>query len=118
MAERLQEEQVLLLLINDMRLNELILTGKLFEYLHAGWPILCIGPLNGDAARVVERSASGMTFEHQEPTQHVEYLLRLFRKWKEGRLEQRRVHDPQFDRREQAGALSLMLDQITNGAGK
>ena len=45
-----------------------LLTGKLFEYLASGRPILCIGPEDGDAARILRETHSGMTvsFEDKE----------------------------------------------------
>ncbi len=44
---------ILLLVIPDHPKNELIVTGKLFEYLRTGNPILCLGPTRGDAAKIL-----------------------------------------------------------------
>ena len=38
-----------------------LLTGKLFEYLASGRPILCIGPEDGDAARILKETGAGTT---------------------------------------------------------
>ena len=56
-----QSSQVLLLLINNTPNAKGILTGKLFEYLASGRPILCIGPEDGDAARVLSETQAGNT---------------------------------------------------------
>ena len=63
-----QSSQVLLLLINNTPNAKGILTGKLFEYLALGRPILCIGPENGDAARVIKETHAGIVidFENKE----------------------------------------------------
>ena len=44
---------VLLLIIPDHQSNKTILTGKLFEYIAAGKPVICLGPSDGDAAESI-----------------------------------------------------------------
>ena len=63
-----QSSQVLLLLVNNAPNAKGILTGKLYEYLASGRPILCIGPEDGDAAQVIEETKAGVTvgFEDKE----------------------------------------------------
>lgn len=107
------KEQVFLLLINDVKGNSLIITGKLFEYLHAGWPILCIGPTAGDAADIITNSASGRTFEHSESRAPLDWLMSLYGKWKQKKLQRRQVSDDLYNRREQARTLAAILDDIT-----
>lgn len=63
--EALQEmvnSELLLLIINDYEGNAGMLTTKLFEYLAARSPILCIGPTDGAAARVIRDTESGKVF--------------------------------------------------------
>ena len=45
-----------------------LLTGKLFEYMASGRPILCIGPEDGDAAQILNETNAGTTvsFENKE----------------------------------------------------
>jgi glycosyltransferase involved in cell wall biosynthesis len=57
----IQKSQVLLLLINNTPNAKGILTGKIFEYLGSGRPILCIGPEDGEAADILKDSKSGAT---------------------------------------------------------
>jgi glycosyltransferase involved in cell wall biosynthesis len=49
----MQKARVLLLLLNDTDNAKGILTSKLFEYLSTRRPILCIGHLEGDVAKVL-----------------------------------------------------------------
>ena len=55
---------ILLLVIPDIENNKGILTGKLFDYLGAGKPILGIGPTDGDAARILEAASAGRVFSY------------------------------------------------------
>lgn len=60
MAE-MQQSNLLLLLINRSANASGILTGKIFEYLASGRPILCVGPTTGDAAHILRETGSGIT---------------------------------------------------------
>jgi glycosyltransferase involved in cell wall biosynthesis len=55
----MMESSVLLLIIPDHHSNKSIITGKLFEYLASGKPILCIGPKDGDAADIINTAGNG-----------------------------------------------------------
>ncbi len=57
---------VLLLLIPDYQGNKLIITGKLFEYLRTGIPILLIGPEDGDAALIIKECSAGRSFDKRD----------------------------------------------------
>ncbi|HOK27223.1 MAG TPA: glycosyl transferase family 1, partial [Bacteroidales bacterium] len=56
----------LLLIIPDHPGNRCILTGKLFEYIASGKPVLCLGPADGDAALVLEMTGAGITTGYKE----------------------------------------------------
>lgn len=57
---------LLLLIIPLHQSNKSIITGKLFEYLAAGVPILCLGPVDGDAAVIIKNCKSGKTFSYYD----------------------------------------------------
>ena len=76
-VEILLESDILLLLIPEVANNEGILTGKLFEYLAAENPIICIGPKQGNAAAIIEKCMSGKTFEKDEIEAITTYLKEL-----------------------------------------
>lgn len=50
---------VLLLLVNNTKNAKGILTGKFFEYLASGRPILAIGPVDGDLAEIIHETKCG-----------------------------------------------------------
>lgn len=77
-VEILLESDILLLLIPDVLNNEGILTGKLFEYLAAENPIICVGPKHGNAASIIAQCQSGQTFEKHEIESMAKYLKSLF----------------------------------------
>lgn len=57
---------VLLFIIPDAEDNELILTGKLFEYLASGSEILAVGPVNGNAAEVLDKTGRGKMLGYED----------------------------------------------------
>lgn len=63
-VEYLFASDILLLVIPNVSLNEGIITGKLFEYLAAKKPILFIGPIHGDAAKIVLECEAGVVFDY------------------------------------------------------
>jgi glycosyltransferase involved in cell wall biosynthesis len=76
------KESINLLLASDMLLlvipkianNKGILTGKLFEYLGARKPILCIGPTDGDAAKIIQECKAGKTFDYSDENGIYEFI--------------------------------------------
>jgi len=68
---------VLLLVIPDHASSGSIITGKLFEYLASGKPIICIGPVDGDAAGIIEETGHGRTFSYDDSVEIAEYLTSL-----------------------------------------
>jgi len=68
---------VLLLIIPDHQSNRSIITGKLFEYIASMKPIICIGPVDGDAALIVKESGHGMTFSYNDKKNISDYLETL-----------------------------------------
>lgn len=67
----------LLLIIPDHRSNKSIITGKLFEYIATGKPIICIGPVEGDAAEIIKSSGSGCIFDYGKVSAIEEFVSML-----------------------------------------
>ncbi len=79
-AEALQEmvdSDLLILIINEYSGNKGVLTTKLFEYLAAGSPILCFGPADGAAAKVIQDTSSGITYSPQEISEAANWVNKL-----------------------------------------
>jgi glycosyltransferase involved in cell wall biosynthesis len=71
------ETSALLLIIPDHHSSRSIITGKLFEYLASGKPIICLGPADGDAAEILEETGHGKTFNYNDSEEITEYLTVL-----------------------------------------
>jgi glycosyltransferase involved in cell wall biosynthesis len=67
----------LLLIIPDHQSNKSIITGKLFEYIASDKPIVCIGPVDGDAAEIIRSTGHGMVFSYNDSKGICQYLLSL-----------------------------------------
>jgi glycosyltransferase involved in cell wall biosynthesis len=75
--EILMQSDLLLVVIPNKPNNELILTGKVFEYLAAKKPILGLGPTEGDSARLLSETQSGKMF-HYDDAQGIQSFLMPF----------------------------------------
>jgi glycosyltransferase involved in cell wall biosynthesis len=71
------DASVLLLIIPDHLSSRSIITGKLFEYLASGKPVICLGPVDGDAAKILEETGHGKTFDYNDSAGISEYLTIL-----------------------------------------
>ncbi len=82
----IQKSQVLLLLINNTPNAKGILTGKIFEYLGSGRPILSIGPENGDASLLLRECEAGKTADYSNQESMRQILADYFLRFSEQRL--------------------------------
>jgi glycosyltransferase involved in cell wall biosynthesis len=71
------ETTLLLLIIPDHQSNKSILTGKLFEYIASGKAVICVGPVKGDAADILEIAGNGKTFNYTDIEGMAVYLENL-----------------------------------------
>jgi glycosyltransferase involved in cell wall biosynthesis len=79
---------LLLLLMPDSKPRAKgLLTGKLFEYMASGRPILCIGPEDGDAARILRETGAGQTISFEDKEKMKEALKNLYQRYLENTLE-------------------------------
>lgn len=68
---------LLLLIIPEHISNKSIITGKIFEYLASGKPVICIGPTDGDAAEIIRESGCGAVFGYDDSEGVCGYLTSI-----------------------------------------
>lgn len=100
----MHESSLLLLIIPDHPSNKSILTGKLFEYLATGKPILCIGPVDGDAAGIISKTGHGISCTYNDHEKMVSYILKIMEKEIPDKPAPR-----EYSRRENTGKLARLL---------
>jgi glycosyltransferase involved in cell wall biosynthesis len=74
-----QRSKVLLLLVNNTKNAKGILTGKFFEYMASGTPILAIGPTDGDLAEIIYETNTGLISEFNDEVKLKQNLLAYFK---------------------------------------
>ena len=100
---------LLLLLIPEVKYDQSIVTGKIFEYMASGNPILCLGPKNGSAANILTESKSGQCFDRKDIAGIKDYIIQAYLKFKEGETNQEQ-NIILFSRKEQAKKLYQWLN--------
>ncbi len=73
--------ELLVLLINDTAFNKGIVTTKLFEYMGSRTPVLCLGPLQSEAALLLDQFQAGMCFAYSDQAGQAEYIQKLYSDW-------------------------------------
>ena len=81
-----QKTDVLLLFVNNTPNAKGILTGKIFEYMASGRPILCIGPEDGDSARILNETKTGITVDFNDKEKMKSVILDLMIKHNDNQL--------------------------------
>ena len=89
-----------------------ILTGKVFEYLASGPPILATGPIDSDPARLIEKGAAGAMFDYDDDT-GIRVFLDAQYTSDRGPDTGRSDYLAPYTRQRQAGDLANELNRIT-----
>jgi glycosyltransferase involved in cell wall biosynthesis len=113
--EEMNKATVLLLLVGVYPNNESIYTGKIFEYLRSGKPILAVVPTDGVAAELIRKTNSGIVVSNMDVDAIKEGIARLFDLFIKGRLsEQFKCKNiDQFDRKYLTGILAREFENLT-----
>jgi len=107
-----QQVEVLLLLINDTPSARLVVTGKIFEYIHSGRPVLCIGPTDGDAASILSETNTGITVDFNDLKGLKMVLLSYFVKYQQGELNVESRNTDKFLRKNLTSKMALLLNSL------
>ena len=115
-AEHRKSSILLLLLMPDsVPRAKGLLTGKLFEYLASGRPILCIGPEDGDAARLIQETHAGITVGFNDKDKMKEAVKDFYLKYLNNDLSDNTNSDiEKYSRKALAKAYVGLLDKTNN----
>ncbi|MBK8627465.1 MAG: glycosyltransferase family 4 protein [Saprospiraceae bacterium] len=105
--------RVLLLIINKTSNNKSILTGKIFEYLASGRPILCIGPNDGDAAAILKDAQSGFIYDYEDVGGIKKYLIDAFNLYAKNESVARSTNIEKYSRKYLTEKLVGLLNEIS-----
>ena len=109
---RQQSSQLLLLLINNTANAKGILTGKFFEYLASGRPILGVGPVDGDAAAVLKQTSAGVMVDFDDVEAAKLAIWEYYEQYRAGALQVDASSVEQFSRRNLTKELAGLLDGL------
>ncbi len=116
-TRRMAEASVLILIIPDAPGSKSILTGKLFEYIGSGTPVVGIGPPDGDAAAILSEAERGVMFDFPDSDGVKGYIRKLYAEWKQnGKVSPKGGTEKaeKFSRQTGAANLSALLDEMTS----
>lgn len=102
------DTSVLLLIIPDHQSNKSIITGKLFEYIASGKPLICLGPTDGDAAGFLNKTGPGVTFSYTDSEGISGFLSNVF----SGKTGMKKSSPEIFGRRELTRKVVALLEKL------
>jgi hypothetical protein len=100
-----------LLLINQDAVNAPgRIPGKLFEYLAARRPVLCIGPTSGDAAGILAETSAGVTFAFDDVSGIRKRLKTWYERFRQGQTMSSDATTARFSRSRLTKEYAALLD--------
>ena len=109
----LKQSAVLLLAINNSPNAKGILTGKFFEYLAAGRPILAIGPVDGDLSKILKDSGAGEISGYHDLNGMKKIIGSMYDKFLNKELWVNPTGIGKYSRKSLTAELAAILDNIT-----
>ena len=76
--EEQKKSKVLLLMVNNTPNAKGIITGKIFEYIASGRPVLVIGPKDGDLSQIINNTKCGIVCDFNDVSDLKSALISLF----------------------------------------
>ncbi|MDB4533887.1 glycosyl transferase family 1 [Vicingaceae bacterium] len=108
------KSQLLLLPLNDTPNIDGVVPGKLYEYLGAKRPIVCIGKPDGDAAKIIEETSGGSVSDFNDVDGLVISLNTYYNAYKNLSLKIESKGYEKYSRQLLAGAIAEELNKISN----
>ncbi len=83
--ELMSNSSMLLLMINNVKNNEGIITAKIFEYMGSGVTILGIGPTSSEPAAILQETGSGKMFQYEQVDEIADHIKTIYKLWQQGK---------------------------------
>ena len=112
MMRRMVNSSLLLLLINNVPNNLGILTGKIYEYLGAKVPVLGVGPIEGEAAKILNETRSGKMCDYSDQKAISEFISWQYSMWKKDEKPTASGEIDQYDRVHLTQKLAEVLESL------
>ena len=104
--------QVLLLPLNNVPNIQGIIPGKMYEYLGALRPIICIGDIDGDAAEIIYETQTGSVVGFSDKNKLKKEVLKLYDDYKLGVLEINSNNYNKYSRKQLAERFAIIFNQM------
>ncbi|NQX97903.1 MAG: glycosyltransferase family 4 protein [Flavobacteriales bacterium] len=111
-VNELMKSQVLLLPLNDTPNINGVVPGKLYEYIGAKRPIICIGKTDGDAAKIVNETFAGKVSGFEDVEILKETILDYYKEYKKNTLTIDSKDYEKYSRKLLAGQIAEELNKI------
>lgn len=111
---------LLLLLVGDGDRVKSVYTGKVFDYLRSGRPILALAPRDGVVDKVLRETGHGEAYGSAQLPEIKAMILREYQKWRRGEKREL-LHSPRierFERKRLTGQLAEVLDTVSREENK
>lgn len=107
---------LLLLLVGDEAQFKPIYTGKFFDYLRSGRPILALAPKNGAIDRVLRETGHGEAHLSTQISEIKKMILREYQAWQSGKAAKQLCSPKiqQFERKALTGQLANVLSSVVS----
>ena len=112
-TEEMCSSQILLLALNNTPNTLGVISGKLFEYIAARRPILAIGREEGDAARIIHETETGVICNFSDKEKMKAEIKKMYSLYKEKKLLVSEKNIVQYSRMQKTKILSSLLNSIT-----
>lgn len=111
--KRQLQSDVLILIEGTGRGSDAFYTGKIFEYMNTGRPVLAVLPENGAAADLVRKTKIGRVAHTDDVSQIKNVILEYYTSWCDGKLSfsPDRTEIEKYERKELTKALASVFDR-------
>ncbi|MAM04894.1 MAG: glycosyl transferase family 1 [Flavobacteriales bacterium] len=110
--KQLIKSQVLLLFLNNVSNINGVIPGKMYEYIGAKRPILCIGKKSGDASTIIKKTKSGVVVDFNDIKSMKKEIITAYTKFKNKTLQVDEKNHNDYSRKKLAGDFSLLLNEL------